>query len=340
MVGHDIIVIGFSAGGLDALVRVTSGLHKDFPASIFVVHHFPPSGTSVLPHILKRAGPLPAEHATNGETVVPGRIYVAPPDRHLLLREGTVLLSRGPRENGHRPAIDPLFRTAAKAYGPRVIAVLLSGTLDDGSVGISMVKQGGGITVVQDPEDALYSGMPLSAMANNVIDHVVSTTEMALLLEQLTAQPAARVPKGPTHLPIQETQSPDPAWMGAHGLEMERLIGPPSTLTCPDCGGALWELAHGDLTRYSCHVGHAFTGENMVALHRRSLESALWAAIRALEEKAQLSLRLADRADRRGSLKSAAQFRESAQEATSGSESIRQLLLSGVDDVPLTREGA
>lgn len=187
MAAHDIVVVGFSAGGLEALVQVVSDLPADLPASLFVVHHFPASSISVLPRILHRAGPLPAAHAQQGEAIVQGRIYVAPPDRHLLIGLDTVLLSSGPRENRYRPAIDVLFRTAAKSYGPRVIALLLSGTLDDGTAGLGMVEQCGGVSVVQDPDDAVYSGMPSSALAHNKVDHVLPVGSIAPLLVRLIA---------------------------------------------------------------------------------------------------------------------------------------------------------
>jgi two-component system chemotaxis response regulator CheB len=338
MPGHDIIVVGFSAGGLDALARVVAGLPAGLPAAIFVVHHFPPSSVSVLPRILERAGAIPAKHAVHGEPFVPGTIYVAPPDHHLLLAQRVVLVTRGPRENGHRPAIDPLFRTAAKAHGPRIIAVLLSGTLDDGTAGLMMVKQRGGIAVVQDPTDATYSGMPSSALANTAVDHVVPVDRMAELLVDLVDEPPASGPEGALPMPSQEEQSPDPAMAGAHDLEL--VSGPPSGFTCPECGGAVWELQSGELIRYRCHVGHAFTAENMITAQAQTLESALWSAIRSLEEKAELCQRLADRALKRGWRRSSDRFIEVAQEARRGSEAIRQLVHSGVDRIPVVEEEA
>jgi two-component system chemotaxis response regulator CheB len=338
MPGHDIIVVGFSAGGLDALARVVGSLPTDLPASVFVVHHFPPSSISALPSILARSGALPARHAIHGEKFIPGTIYVAQPDHHLLLDPGVVLVTRGPRENGHRPAIDPLFRTAAKAYGPRVIALLLSGTLDDGTMGLMMVKQHGGIAVVQDPQDARYSSMPASALANAPVDYKVPVSRIASLLLELVDMPVESESERGSPMSAQEDQSPDPAVAGAHDLEI--VSGPPSGFTCPECGGALWELRNGEAIRYRCHVGHAFTAENMVTLQAQVLESALWSAIRTLEEKAELCQRLSERARNRGWKKSAARFSESSRQARHGSETIRQLLRSGVDGVPMLEEEA
>jgi two-component system, chemotaxis family, protein-glutamate methylesterase/glutaminase len=335
MPGHDIIVIGFSAGGLDALARVVSDLPGDLQAAVFVVHHFPPSSVSVLPKILTRSGRMPARHAIHGEPIVPGTIYVAPPDHHLLLSSRAVLVTRGPRENGNRPAIDPLFRTAAKAYGSRVIALLLSGTLDDGTVGLTMVKERGGIAVVQDPQDATHSGMLSSALEHVSVDYVLPVSRMASLLVDLVQEPASVGSEGMATMSAQEEQSPDPAIGGARDLDQEIIAGPPSGLTCPECGGALWELQNGELVRYRCHVGHAYTAETMVTVHAQALESALWSAIRALEEKAELCQRLGERSTRRGWSDSAAQFEEAARDARSGSEAIRSLLNAGVDGIPL-----
>ena len=191
MPGHDAIVIGFSAGGVEALARLAADLPRDLPAALFVVHHFPAERESALPSILRRSGRLPALHPVHGQQIEQGRIYVAPPDRHMLIVGDRIHLTRGPRENGHRPAVDPLFRTAARTFGPRLVGVLLSGTLDDGTVGMMAVKRHGGIAVVQDPEEALYPGMPASAMQRVAIDHVLPVEEIAKLLTRLTREPAA-----------------------------------------------------------------------------------------------------------------------------------------------------
>jgi two-component system chemotaxis response regulator CheB len=194
MPGHDIIVVAASAGGVETLCKLASGLPPDLPAAVFVVLHIPPHATSFLPSILSRAGPLPAAHPNDGQAIEHGRIYVAPPDSHLLVKRGHIHLGHGPRENGHRPAADPLFRTAARAYGPRVVGVVLSGNLDDGTAGLLAVKVRGGVAIVQDPSEALYSGMPASASENVAVDWVLPVSEMAALLARLALEPVEEKP--------------------------------------------------------------------------------------------------------------------------------------------------
>jgi two-component system chemotaxis response regulator CheB len=244
----------------------------------------------------------------------------------MLIEGNSVHLTRGPRENGHRPAIDPLFRTAARTFGPRVVAVLLSGALDDGAAGLMAVKGRGGVTVVQDPDDALYPGMPRSAIQRIAIDYVLPSAEIGPLLTRLAREPV----KGDRPAMISENLEPqDPAEVGTADIETGPLPAFPTPLSCPDCGGALWELVSGDLVRYRCHVGHAYTADSMVAAQANSLESALWSALRALEEKAELSRRLAERIGKPGLERLALRYQNAVQDAERGSEAIRQLLLAG-----------
>ena len=323
MADHDIVVVGASAGGVEALVQLTRSLPDELPAAVFVVLHVPSTGTSALPDILTRQGKLPAAHVKNGEPIELGRIYVAPPDHHVLLRTGHVHLARGPRENGHRPAVDPLFRSAAREYASRVIGVVLSGALDDGTAGLGAIKLRGGLAVVQEPTDALYPGMPGSALAHVEADHLSPAASMGALLARLTREPAAKVP------------SPAPADMNVEveveGFSLEAMEGEhpgrPSGFSCPDCNGVLWEIRDGRLERFRCRVGHAWSPESLLTHQSEGLEAALWIALRSLEERAALSRRLAEPARRRGHLITATRFEEQANEAQQAARLVRNLLV-------------
>src|SRR3954453_7305806 len=280
---RDVIVVGASAGGVEALERLVAGLPRELPASIFVVLHLLPSGASLLDSILSRAGPLAATAAVDGERFERGHIYVAPPDHHLLLQAGTIELSPGPRENGHRPAIDPLFRSAARSFGARVISVVLSGALDDGAAGARFVKERGGVALVQDPEDALYPAMPRNPLAATDIDHVVPVDRIPAVLSGLLEEPLDRALE-------EEAES---LWR-AEDLE-ERGDGEPSGLTCPECGGSLSQRDEGKLIRFACRTGHAYSPQSLMQEQSTSLEQALWSALRGLEERADLIRRMARR---------------------------------------------
>jgi two-component system, chemotaxis family, protein-glutamate methylesterase/glutaminase len=285
---RDIVVIGASAGGVEALDNVVAGLPPELPAAIFVVLHLSPGGRSVLPAILARAGPLPASVPEDGMQLERGHIYVAPPDRHLLVVGRRIRVTGGPRENGHRPAIDPLFRSAARSYGPRVVALVLSGNLDDGAAGARLVKDQGGVVVVQDPADALYPDMPSSAVAMVDVDAVVSLREIPPLLCELLEEP---VEDGARRDDAAERD--DDQELAAAELALD---GHPTELSCPECGGPLWERSEGPLVRFACRVGHVFSPESMMAQHGQGLERALWSAQRSLEERADLYRRMARRA--------------------------------------------
>ena len=293
--GRDIIVVGASAGGVQTLQELMRGLPADLPAAVFIVVHTSPSSPGILPQILDRAGPLPVEHARDGEPIRHRRVYVAPPDHHLLVRDGVMRVTHGPKENGFRPAVDPLFRTAARSAGPRVVGVVLSGGLDDGTIGLTHVKHHGGIAVAQDPIEAVFPSMPQSAIDNVEVDHVLPIAKVAALLTRLAIEP---VPEGALGMarPSEVEDEADVAEAGKATLLMGTQPGPPSALTCPECGGSLWELKDGKLFRYQCHVGHSYTAESLMAEKNGELESVLWSALRALEENAALKRRMADRA--------------------------------------------
>ncbi|MBX3470586.1 MAG: chemotaxis protein CheB [Planctomycetes bacterium] len=277
---RDVVVIGGSAGALEALQRLVAALPADLPAAVFVVLHLSPSHRTHLPEILGRAGPLPVELAVHGAPVTPGRIVVAPPDNHLMLRPGQVAVVRGPKENGHRPAVDPLFRSAAAAYGRRVTAVILSGALDCGTAGLMVVRARGGLTLVQRPDDAQVPSMPHSALKHVQVDHVGSAGDLGAYLARAVADP----------LPAEEE--------GA--VSGERVPGEPpaegaplADVVCPLCQGVMTEAREGDFVLMRCHVGHAFSLDGLLQTQFESLEAALWAGARALEESARVARRAA-----------------------------------------------
>jgi two-component system chemotaxis response regulator CheB len=308
MTQRDIVVIGASAGGIQALTTLVAGLPTDFPASILVVVHIPPYAISRLPDILSRSGPLPAVHALQGEVIEPGRIYIAPPDRHLLVRSGQIELSRRPRENHCRPAIDPLFRTAARAYGPRVIGIVLSGALYDGSMGLLAIKMRGGMAIVQDPKEAIVDSMPRRAIERVTAEHILPVAEIAAALTDLVRQPV--MVQGGTSIVntvdaegrLEAVIAEDFVEQASNGRTEETTL-----FTCPDCGGVLWQGVEGPELRFRCHVGHAFAPEVLLSQKSEELETALWSSLRLLKEKATLSLQLANRTRGSGNGKAAVQ---------------------------------
>ena len=323
MPDRDIVVVGASAGGVEALVGLAASLPADLPAAVFVVLHLPATGTSALPDILSRHGPLTATHVKDGAPIENGHIYVAPPDHHLLVRSGHVHLTRGPRENGHRPAVDTLFRSAAREYATRVIGVVLSGALDDGTAGLLAIKSRGGLAVVQEAGDALYPAMPCHALEHVRVDHVVAVASMGKLLARLTAEPAGG-PPGP--VPTDMTVEVDVEGFSLEAMEGEHP-GEPSGFSCPDCNGVLWEIQTERLRRYRCRVGHAWSPASLLIQQSEALEGALWIALRTLEERAALARRLAEPARRRGHSITATRFEEQATEAQQAARLVRNLLV-------------
>jgi two-component system chemotaxis response regulator CheB len=278
---RDIVVVGASAGGVEALAALVEGLPEEFPAALFVVMHLYPEGQSVLPDILRRAGRLPAEFARERELFELGRIYVAPPDRQLILHGSSVETVLGPRENGHRPAVDALFRSAAAAHGPAVIGVVLTGSLDCGTAGLEAIKRMGGLAVVQDPDEALAPNMPESAIAHVAVDHVVRIRELPPLLVRLVQEPIPSDLRRPTPEVVMDLLDPP---------------GEPTEHVCPECGGPLRRLEQGKVTRYRCQVGHAYGAESLIAEKARRLEAGLWAALSTLKERENLLRELEERA--------------------------------------------
>jgi two-component system, chemotaxis family, protein-glutamate methylesterase/glutaminase len=327
LAGHDIIVIGASAGGVEALSAVVRELPADLPAAVFVVLHMPAQSPSLLAKILDRSAKLPATQAVDDEPIRQGHIYVAAPDCHLLVQKGHVHVKRGPKENRHRPAIDPLFRSAARAYGPRVIGVVLTGALDDGTAGLKDIKRLGGLAVVQDPDDAYFPSMPRSAIQNVEVDHVKPLSQIGSLLAYLAHTPAEE--EGAYPVPEEMSIEVESSQSAHIGIETMNKLGTPSYYSCPECHGTLWELGDDNFLRFRCHVGHAFTAESLQADHSESLEEALYAALRALEESASLARRLAERAERFNHEHVRERYLQRAQQTAHHADIVRGILESG-----------
>ncbi len=309
-----VIGVGASAGGVEALTELVRNLPADLPAAVLVVLHVPATGTSVLPQILDRAGPLPARAASDGERLRSATIYVAPPNRHMVVVDGSLRLGAGPRENGHRPAVDPTFASLA-AYGSRAVGVILSGTRDDGTRGMLAIKGAGGTTLVQDPGQALFDGMIRSAQRYVQMDGVLRTGDLASELSDLS-RALSTMEHEKQHL----------------GADEDPLVDTPASATrytCPDCGGALWRHENGDAMNFACSVGHMYSPESFDGEQGRSIESALWAAARLLGDRQELLEEMAKRAGGHGHDRSAKAFGEQAGEVARAATVIRGLIESG-----------
>ena len=317
-----IVVIGASAGGMGALTKLVAQLPKRFPAALFIVHHMAADTSGrVLIDALNRSGKLSCTQAVDGEEFRAGHVYLAPSDHHMLVGKGTIIVSKGARENRSRPGIDPLFRSAAVAYGNRVIGVLLTGYLDDGTVGLTAIKRCGGICVVQDPNDAAYPDMPINALNRLKIDHCVPLAEMGALLSSLVQRKLGKRKPVPRDIAIEAKI----AERVLSDVRSVNSLGDQVPFNCPECGGVLWEIAKGDTLRYRCHTGHAFTAPVLLAEQTARIEETLWVALRMFEERRNLLFTMSH-PHARGFSRTAA---ERAKESEVHIQRIRAMLMSG-----------
>jgi two-component system chemotaxis response regulator CheB len=324
---RDVIAIGASAGGFDAIRGLLGSLPADLPAVIFIVLHLRAHAPERFAATLGTGSPLPVQFAVDGERWEHGRVYLAPPDRHLLIEEEMMVLSNGPRENASRPAIDPMLRSVAATLGGRAIGVLLTGMLNDGTSGLHAIQQCGGLTVIQDPRDALYPSMPLSAMSAMQVDYVVPLNELAGVLRRLVDEPAGEsVPASPQlrlEIEIAKSRFATP--------ELPDALGKRSTLTCPQCSGVLWEVTEAGLLRFRCHSGHTYTLESLAVEQAAALSRALANAVRALAERVALTRRMAEEAGERSQHALAADWEKRAQEYEEQAQVIRDIMLGGLE---------
>jgi two-component system, chemotaxis family, protein-glutamate methylesterase/glutaminase len=320
--GHDIVVAGASAGGVEALRQLVEALPANLPAALFVVLHTPPGWTSRLPEILSNSGHLACRYARDGDSIEHGTLLIAPSDHHLMLKRGQVRLSGGPRENLWRPAIDVLFRSAAVAYGARVVGVVLSGALDDGTAGLRAIRRCGGTAIVQDPECASYPDMPKSALRNVEDARALSIGEIAAELARLACLPPAASPPVPADL-LREAQAVESAGTRAQAIQ----IGDLTTHTCPGCGGPLSQQ-HGNPTRFRCLVGHAYSLDSLEEGTRHEIEASLWTAIRLLQQRSNLNRVQAELQQSKGRARVAESYLERAAESAAQAAALQQLVLS------------
>lgn len=322
MKNHHVITIGTSAGGLNALKTLLRQLPPDFPASVHIVQHLSSQISSNLPLVLEKAGQLPVKFALDGEPIESGRVYLAPPDFHLILEPDRLRVIRGPRENRMRPAIDPLFRSAAAAYRSYATGVILTGMLDDGTVGLQAIKACGGMAVVQNPEEAEYRSMPQSAIALVDVDRVVSVEDLGDVLMERVRQTPPVVETIPPHLllevPIVRDAITKPKTMAE--------IGKPTAQSCPSCGGPLWQIGEAEPLRYRCHIGHAFTKHALIEEQSEATEKALWTALRTLEERSRLLANMSEHYAQKGSEYLAEVHQQRSEEAYEHAVQIRNLI--------------
>lgn len=318
---RDTIVLGASTGGVDALTTIACALPERLPAAVFVVQHIG-AHASILPEMLQQAGRLPARHARDGERIAIGNIYVAPSDLHMIIEGDTIRTVRGPKENFARPAIDPLFRSAAVVRGPRVIGAILTGHLDDGTAGLAAIRACGGITMVQDPEQAYAPDMPRNAMRATPPDYILPLEKLATTLAALAGGATATSPVAPPNL-VEEHRLA----LTSNAMQKLPKIGTPAAISCPECGGTLWRIDDAP-TRYRCHTGHAFGAGSLNAASDHVIERSLWRALRALHEKKALIVECAEYHMKRGEQKDAQRYTAQARSADKTARALEQLLYS------------
>jgi two-component system chemotaxis response regulator CheB len=320
---RDIIVIGSSSGGFATLPKLTSQFPKDFPAAVFIVQHLA-AGASGVPLIenLQKESNLICKIASHGESIKYSHVYVAPPDHHMLLKHGQVMVIRGPRENRFRPSIDMLFRSAAAEYSSKVIGIVLTGMLDDGTSGLEAIKKSGGLAVVQEPNDAICPEMPKSAIRNIKTDHVVPVSEMGNLLKELIYQPVKEHQPIPKHVVIEA----EIAQRYILGMDAVSQIGKQIPISCPDCGGALWEIKESDIPRFRCHIGHVFNEEGLLRSQSQAMEETFWVTLRMLEERLHMLIGMHEREKKAGKSLVTSSIEERIEEVKIHIERIREIL--------------
>ena len=330
MDSRDIIVIGGSSGATAPLKAILGALPRTLPAAVFIVLHIPSRSTGLLSTVASAAGPLPARQAEDGMKIERGNIYIAAPDHHMILSDGVIRLGRGPRENMVRPAIDPLFRSAAMVYGPRVIGVILSGLMSDGASGLNAIKQCGGIALVQDPEDAIADEMPRRALEATIADLCIPGAKLGDILSDMARQ--APGPKLP--VPPELRLEVDIAMGERIDSQVLAKIADPVALTCPACGGVLSKMRGAKPLRFRCQVGHGYTADIVAKEQEGRVDEALRVALRIIEERAELVARMSEEGRQGGRRAVADMYEERAKEYRGYADTIRKAVLRTFEDEP------
>jgi two-component system, chemotaxis family, protein-glutamate methylesterase/glutaminase len=318
-----IVVVGASAGGLNSVVELCLQLTREVDAAVLVVLHLSHlSMGDVLVERLQRQTAFTCKLAEQDELIRKRFVYLAVPDKHLVVQKNRILLGQGPAENRWRPSIDVLFRSAAAAYDGRVIGIIMTGMMQDGTAGMMAVKQCGGTCIVQDPNEAEYPDMPLSVLNSMEVDYCISLAGMGAILQEKT-----RNGQSPKHLVPPEVQAEAAiSERVALGMDTIRNLGTQSPFVCPDCGGALWELKEGGMNRYRCYTGHAYTQPELLTKQNEALEETLWVALRMMEERKSLLKKMAQEEQGKGWIKSASNKKGRAGELDQHIERLKQLL--------------
>ncbi len=327
MQNRDIVVIGGSSGATAPLKTILGQLPEDLPASVFVVLHIPARSIGILTTVASAATRLPVRQAEDRLPIERGHVYIAAPDRHMIVQDGIIRLGRGPRENMSRPAIDPLFRSAAVAYGPRVIGIVLSGFLNDGASGLNAVKRCGGLAIVQDPLDSIADEMPRSALEATTADLCVPSARLGDVLSDLVRETAGPILPIPPGLALEI----DIAAGERIGSDGTGRIADPAALTCPGCGGVMSQIREGFPLRFRCQVGHAYTAEALGSQQESRVDEAMRVALRIIEERAELVSRMADDGRRSGRRAVAEMYDDRAREYREQADTVREAVLSAFD---------
>jgi two-component system, chemotaxis family, protein-glutamate methylesterase/glutaminase len=332
---HDIIVIGTSAGGIEALTQLLAPIKSSIPASIFIVLHLSPhSSNEALITILQKNTELTCMTAVHGKHIKKGHVYLAPVNEHLLIKDDHILLVRGARENGFRPAIDATFRSAAANYGSRVIGVILTGLLYDGIAGMEAIKRSGGFTIVQDPQDAEFNELPQNVLQHIEVDYCLPLHEIAVLLSELARRPSDTSISVPEDIRIEA----EIAERMLQSTEVVETLGDRSHFTCPDCGGSLWQLNHGDTIRFRCHTGHAHVAQSLLSEKDKQLEETLWIAMRVLEERKNMLTALAAQNRNDSKNRVADSYQDKIEEAKMHIDRIKAILTTDVSSAPVLQQ--